>query len=345
MSVLADLELPYAPLAAERQNRSTDDQSSKDAIPNNPRQGRMNAGDWRSVSVAVLLLPLALPLLRGHPRILWIVAVTGCIASFTVPEGSAGARSATFVTLFVFLKSLQAAFGHEKPRDYLDFAFFLLMPVVVRWDTPRRPSVLRASWSVVLGACQVLIVRAFAGELLGLRNPVAIVIGTQLALYLLLAGWANVAVSMLRLRGLDYDAPFRSPILARTPAEFWGRRWNTWVSYMLHRYVFVPAGGRRHPIRGTLSAFAVSGLYHEAGALMFVGRVTGGLTLYFLLQGVVVAATSRSQRFRRLAHRIPFASGAITLTALLASGVVCFLAIDGVDPARTWQRCCAMALK
>jgi hypothetical protein len=291
---------------------------------------------------ALPFLPLSLAFLRDRPRALWVTALCAFILSLTISLERRDAGIALFVTGLLLLKSLQAAAGHEKPPGYLDFVLFLLLPVIVRWDTLRRPDLMGAAQHAALGIGQVLLVRTYTGTLLGLRNPIAIVVATQLALYLLLAGWTNVVAAMLSLRGLDYDAPFRSPLLSRTPAEFWGRRWNTWVSYMLYRYVFVPVGGRRHPVRGALAAFAVSGLYHEAGALMFARRVTGWMMAYFLLQGVVVAATSHSRLFRRLAHRAPLVSGVMTLIFVLASGVIFIRAIDGIDPAGTWQRCCRL---
>src|SRR5436190_13216145 len=229
------------------------------------------------------LLPLGLAFLRNRPRALWIAALSACVASIPISLERSDARMAMVITGLLLLKSLQAAAGHEKPRGYFDFVLFLLLPVIVRWETPRRLDLVRAVQHASLGIGQVLLVKTAAGPLLGLRNPLAIIVATQLALYLLLAGWANVVVAMLSLRGLDYDAPFRSPLLSRTPAEFWGRRWNTWISYMLYRYVFVPTGGRRYPVRGALAAFAVSGLYHEAGVLMFARRVTGWMMVYFLL--------------------------------------------------------------
>jgi len=88
-------------------------------------------------------------------------------------------------------------------------------------------------------------------------------ITTQVGIYLALAGACNLAVVTLALRGLDFDDPFDNPLVARSPGEFWGRRWNTWVNHMLYRYVFVPSGGWRRPVRGTLAAFPVSGALHE----------------------------------------------------------------------------------
>src|SRR6185503_6456938 len=128
-----------------------------------------------------------------------------------------------------------------------------------------------ATGLIQLGLTAVLVLVMMG---LDLRNPVEL-ITTQLGLYTTLAGVANIGVMSLSLRGLDYDDPFDNPLASRTPSEFWGRRWNTWVNHMLYRYVFMPSGGRRHPVRGTLAAFTVSGVFHEALVVASTTTFTG----------------------------------------------------------------------
>jgi len=147
-------------------------------------------------------------------------------------------------------------------------------------------------------------------------------------------------VVSLSLRGLDYDDPFDNPLAARTPGEFWGRRWNTWVSHMLYRYVFLPSGGRRHPVRGTLAAFAVSGALHEGFVVVGTLGFSGWMGGFFLLQGALVAATSHSRPFRRLARRAPLATWAFTIVLMLATGTLFVRGADGIEPSDAWRRCC-----
>ncbi len=62
---------------------------------------------------------------------------------------------------------------------------------------------------------------------------------------------------------------------------------------MLYEDVFKPVGGRRSPIRGILVAFLVSALVHEYIFSIAIGQVQGFQTLFFLFQGIAVAATAR----------------------------------------------------
>jgi len=162
----------------------------------------------------------------------------------------------------------------------------------------------------------------------------------MVGIYLALAGVFNLLVVPLSLRGLAHEDPFDRPYRARTPGEFWGRRWNTWVNHMLYRYAFAPAGGKLHPARAVFAAFAVSAILHEA--IVFAGtlRFSGWMSAFFLAQGVLVILTSHAQ-VRAFAKCWPRLSWALTLLVMLASGVLFVRGAEGIDPSQAWNRCCA----
>ena len=291
---------------------------------------------------ALAALTVTLALLGGRPRLMCAVALAGCGLPFFLPTSVPLLRAcAAILTCMFLVKALQCAAGHERPRGMLDFLQFLVIPAVVRWENPRRPDPRRAGLSLLTSLIQLglALLLMIALLRLDLRNPVQL-ITTQIGIYLGFAGACNMAGVSLSLRGLDYDDPFDNPLAARTPGEFWGRRWNTWVNHMLYRYVFVPSGGRHHPVGGTLAAFVVSGAFHEAvvfaGTLAFSGWMGG----FFLVQGALVSATSRSRPFRRLARRAPELTWALTLVVMLATGTMLVRGADGIDPSDAWRRCC-----
>jgi hypothetical protein len=287
-------------------------------------------------------LTVTLALLRDRPYLMCAVAAGGCTLPFLLPTSDPLLRALAAILTAVFLvKSIQVAAGHESPRGMIDSLQFLTIPAVVRWETPRRPDLARAARSLLTSLVQIGL--AFALTIVVLRldaqNPVQL-ITTQIGLYLGLAAACNLAVISLSLRGVDYDDPFDNPLASRTPSEFWGRRWNTWVNHMLYRYVFMPSGGRRHPVRGTLAAFAVSAAVHEAFVAVGTLAFTGWLGGFFLVQGALVTVTSHSRPFRRLARRTPALTWAFTLAAILASGTMLVRGVDGIDPSSAWERCC-----
>ena len=116
--------------------------------------------------------------------------------------------------------------------------------------------------------------------------------------------------------GSSLDSLHRTPIAARSLAEFWSQRWNRVVSAWLHMFVFLPLARRRRPRLGVFCAFLVSGVLHSWVILVAIG-ISGALAilLFFVVQGAFVLA---EHRLRIHAWPVPVARG-WTLVVLLAS--------------------------
>ena len=147
------------------------------------------------------------------------------------------------------------------------------------------------------------------------------------AFFLLLVPSTAAAVAAWRLLGGRAREPMDNPFAARTPADFW-MRYNRPAGQFFHEDVFKPLGGLRSPVRATLGTFAVSAVLHEYIFWIAVGRVQGYQTAFFLLQGLVVAATRkvRPRGWRAVAW------GTGTLAFNLASSVLFFASLDEVLP-------------
>jgi hypothetical protein len=282
-----------------------------------------------------------LVLLRNWPRLLCSVALAGCAIPFLLPTSEPLLRSvAVIFTCGLLIRALQFKAGDVRPQGRIDFLFFFITFIaVVRWATPRRPDLRRAALTLLTGLFQLGFVwlLVIVVPRLDARNPVQL-FTTQLGLYLVVAGLCNLSSVKLSLRGLDHDDGFNNPFGSLTPSEFWGRRWNTMVSDLLHRYVFLPVGGRRYPLRGMLAAFAVSGVFHELIADVGTMQFNGGMLGYFALQGGLVAMTSRSRFYRRLARDAPVLAWFLTTVLMLGTGILFVYAMDGVDPSNAWRR-------
>jgi len=95
------------------------------------------------------------------------------------------------------------------------------------------------------------------------------------------------------------------PVLATSLSDFWGKRWNTWVSDWF-RQVFLRSY-RKRPAKALLLIFICSGLWHEllinVPTILFIGpNLFGEMMVYFLLQAIGIAL---ERRFRWLKGR-PF---------------------------------------
>lgn len=257
--------------------------------------------------LALPALAALLVLLRNWPRLLCGVALAGCAVPFFIPTSAPLLRAFALVfTCMQLVKALQFAAGHVQPRGWIDFGLFIFSFALVRWENPRRPDPRRAVFSALTGIMQLGLAWLLREVVLRLDTQNPVQLGTsQIGLYLVVAGFCNLSAVKLSLRGLDHVDGFNNPLGSLSPGEFWSRRWNAWISHLLHRYVFLPTGDRCHPLRGLLVAFAVSGAMHELFFDFGTMKFNGGMVLYFLLQGGLVAATSQSQLFRRLTPGSP----------------------------------------
>jgi len=111
--------------------------------------------------------------------------------------------------------------------------------------------------------------------------------------YLAVSGFVDVVSGLVMQTGIAVAEAFDVPPLARSPREFWGRRWNLVVNDLVFRHVFLPLGGLRRPLRATFWVFVISGLVHELFVLFVLGhpgRYTGYMMMFFGLHGLAVMA-------------------------------------------------------
>jgi D-alanyl-lipoteichoic acid acyltransferase DltB (MBOAT superfamily) len=145
--------------------------------------------------------------------------------------------------------------------------------------------------------------------------------------YLLLAALADGLAALAALAGIRSDPVFTDPIGARSPVEFWSRRWNLVVHRFAKRQIFLPIARRVGPLPAMTLTFVASGLMHEYLVLASVGwsGYRPGLMLaFFALQALAVLATVTVTRHRR--HRPlprPFAA-ALHLGWLMATCALFF---------------------
>ncbi|MEY2411096.1 MAG: hypothetical protein QOF48_3766 [Verrucomicrobiota bacterium] len=102
------------------------------------------------------------------------------------------------------------------------------------------------------------------------------VLGSLLQLLTLSSGW------LLPL-------PHGNIFVSRHLADFWGRRWDVWMSDWFRQVIFLPL--RRHPVRAMMIVFVISGIIHELVLNLGLWVVTGhnrfgSMMAYFGIQAV-----------------------------------------------------------
>ncbi len=124
--------------------------------------------------------------------------------------------------------------------------------------------------------------------------------------WLAMSATTDLASGLGMQTGIDVAETFDTPPLARSPRDFWARRWNLYVAHYLARHVFAQVGGRRHPLRATAIVFLGSGLFHEVfmfGCLGRFGVHTGWMLAFFAIHGVAVMLEMIAFRRRKAMPR------------------------------------------
>jgi hypothetical protein len=99
---------------------------------------------------------------------------------------------------------------------------------------------------------------------------------------------------------------FRSPLLSLSPVEFWSKRWNLMFRNSAFRLLFVPLGGRRHPVWCTWGVFVFSAAVHEYVVLMALGTTRGHMSAYFLVHGCATVANLWLRRNYKITMPAPW---------------------------------------
>jgi hypothetical protein len=192
-------------------------------------------------------------------------------------------------------------------------AFYLLAPVMsaeALRSAPRASIV--AAWDGVL---RLVIAASLMAALYWLYRPLmpqlvhrAVPLGYLAIPIVYLLGEATGALAQLAFLPSGRVAPLahRRPYAASSLADFWGRRWNTWMSEFFRVHVFSPM--RRHPTAALAVVFIGSGLWHEALIdlpldLRFERDRFGDQLAYFALQGLGVWIDARIPRRRSRLRR------------------------------------------
>lgn len=85
-------------------------------------------------------------------------------------------------------------------------------------------------------------------------------------LYFDFSGYADMAVGLAKMFGIELSHNFNSPYKSRNIIEFW-RRWHITLSNFLRNYLYIPIGGSREGSRSfnLLATMLLGGLWHGAG--------------------------------------------------------------------------------
>jgi len=95
-------------------------------------------------------------------------------------------------------------------------------------------------------------------------------------------GYSTIALGCAKLLGISIMNNFKTPYLAKSVSEFWGR-WHISLSTWFRDYLYIPLGGNRVKVPrwsiNILIVFMVSGLWHGASWTFVVWGALHGIML------------------------------------------------------------------
>lgn len=155
------------------------------------------------------------------------------------------------------------------------------------------------------------------------------------AVYLSASGVVDVlAGAVMLVTGHDAHEVFVRPALARSPRDFWSRRWNMMFRNSAHRLIFLPLGGPKRPLIAVTAVFLWSALAHEYLVLAALGRSGGHMTVFFALHGAATLAEGAWKR--RVPLPRPLAV-ALHLGWLIVTAPLFFAPLRAIVPAHTFR--------
>jgi hypothetical protein len=301
--------------------------------------------------IAAFALRRRLPAFHARRWIVGALVLVVAVGPFLAPQGAYLVRTlAAGLGISAAVKLLDLAQGRAHPSvlssPLVFLAWFLVAPADGLPARALRSGVRAAGrWrlerALVKGTFLVTIIQV--KPLLG-ASGLALDFLLALQVYLMVAGLADVVTGVLMQTGIACDEAFDAPFLAASPAEFWGRRWNLFVTRFFNRHLFRSLARRRHAVAAIVLVFSISGLAHEYFAAAVLGLFAyqpGYMMAFFALHGTAVAlprvvpAVRRLSRFPRVL-RVATHLVWMTLTAPLFTRPIAPILIAFDATCRAW---------
>jgi hypothetical protein len=184
---------------------------------------------------------------------------------------------------------------------------------------PEQPRLQEWLWAATKTLAGVLLLWAIARRIPAKQSLLRGWIGLLGLILLLHFGSFHLIALFWRSMGIDAEPIMAKPILSKTLAEFWGKRWNLGFRQLAHEFIFQPLQKRTGATTAGLFVFLASGLIHDV-VISVPARGGYGLpTAYFMLQGVGIIFV-RSSLSRQIGMQKPAPARIFTfaITALPA---------------------------
>jgi hypothetical protein len=266
---------------------------------------------WVTLATWLALHPLAFfalanvdrsDVVRSRALLIAYVAILAAFP-FQVPQGELFWRAAAAtVAVSYSVKAFELSRG--KVRDasirtnFWRCVLWLMVPHDPRWpSSPERRNQNRAKLPARIARALLKTTAGAALYSIAQLSPpqqwpfLVTATVTTFQFYFFATAIADLVGALALLAGCDIDEIFVLPFLARSPGDFWSRRWNLYIARFGARHIFFP--WRKLGVAwASLLVFVASGVMHEYIVLAIFGlrAKLGYMFVFFMLQWVGVSA-------------------------------------------------------
>ncbi len=231
------------------------------------------------------------------------IITIGLSMAWLIPEDLPWLRFLMLIPGFAVCgKTLEVCSGKLRDPEILDSAAqsFMWLVVLPRAKWSEDPQVRRDARRDGIGVFGRAVAKALAFAGMIALNSAFDLHGQQwlsslwmmFGLYFMFSAVVDLMTVPFRVVGMTVYEVFNAPPLARSPRDFWSRRWNLWFTQMSNMLIFQPLGGAQRPLLGVSAVFVFSAVLHEYMTWVALTRPDGRMLAFFLIHGLATILTT-----------------------------------------------------
>lgn len=273
-----------------------------------------------------------------------LLAIVLALPCLITPEQQVLRFFASLAAMLVFVRVWQTYRGlhpsESRRRLGCYLAFFMSLPDLEVSATAQQRRDARRRARHWFGRCLVKVAALFGLFVISSACPamhdysVFQVYWYLFAAYVATSGYADAHGALVMLLSGHRARPvFDSPVLATSPRDFWGRRWNLMFRNSAHALIFEPLGGASRPLLSVTAVFVWSALAHEYLVWVPLGHTLGYMSGFFAIHCL---GTLANGWYPNLVRR-RWLSVALHWLWLGATAPLFFTPLKLLLPAHTWR--------
>jgi len=278
--------------------------------------------------------------------ILFVLAIL--LIPFLIPGNFLIIRAAiTIIVIVNVFKTIEYNYKHISLKmlySFRRFLFWYFMPGDVTWNTTDEEAQkyqLEGRQRIRRGLIKItfyiglIVLNTMA---LWVNSFYYVAVFWMMWMLYLGTGLIDIYLGLVMQSGVYITEVFNAPILANSPRDFWGRRWNLCFRNFAYRNIFIPMGGTKHQFLSIPMVFIISGLLHEYFVFTIGGDLHGYMMLFFSIHGMTTLVYTKLHQWHKKKPFVPnFLAIILHLGWLILTSSLFFQPVIQIFPFHKWK--------